>query len=300
MPSATPSLKKIAPQNEARRKVMLMAAWALLWLACITARLAWLQIVRYPEFLQRAAKQQQRAIDVAPKRGVIYDRNGNALAMTIDVDSVFAVPIEIPAEGRPNTAHLLASALGLDEKELLERFNNPSLKNFTWVARKLDADTAQRVHALNLKGVGFQKESKRFYPKHELAAQVLGGVGMDDKGLAGIELLEDESLHGIEGKMLISLDAKHHSYGRVSKEPEPGENLVLTIDEKIQYIAERELRAGVEQTHAETGTIVVQNPRTGEILALANYPTFDPNGLKHDPKEMKNHAVSDVYEPGST
>ncbi|MEO8727622.1 MAG: penicillin-binding protein 2, partial [Acidobacteriaceae bacterium] len=289
------------PQADARKRLLVLACCVLGWLAMISARLVWVQVYRYSDYLAKAEKQQQRTIEVAPKRGNIYDRNGNALAMTVQVDSVFAVPIEMPNEAKANTAQILAGLLKLDARELLQRFENPAYKNFTWVARKVNAETAARIRSLNLHGVAFQKESKRFYPNHELAAQVLGGVGTDDKGLAGIEQQEDDSLHGIEGKMLVSLDAKRRPFGRIEKEPEAGENLVLTIDQNIQFIAERELRDAVERTHAESGTVVVQDPKTGEVLALANWPTFDPNDMGHlQPKVLKDHAVSDVYEPGST
>src|SRR5207245_7256468 len=135
----------------------------------------------------------------------------------------------------------------------------------------------------------------------ELAAQVLGYVGMDDAGLSGVEREYEDPMHGRPGQMVISVDAHKKWFGSVEKQPEPGANIVLTIDEKIQYIAERELETAMQQTHAETGTVVVQNPKTGEILALANRPTFNPN-LARDitPQKLKNHAVSDVYEPGST
>ncbi|GAC1654197.1 MAG: penicillin-binding protein [Acidobacteriaceae bacterium] len=287
-----------APQSEARQRLYVVAVVCAFWLAAITARLLWVQVYKYPAWMARAAKQQERTFDVSPKRGIIYDRNGNPLAMSIEVESLFAVPQEVP--DKVSTSQILGEVLKIDSKDLLARLQNPTYKNFTWVARKLDSDTAQRVRTLNLKGVSFAQESKRFYPKHELAAQVLGGVGMDDKGTAGVELAEDEALHGIEGRAMVSVDAKHRSVSRVEKEPESGENLVLTIDEKLQYIAERELKQGIDDTHAESGTVVVQDPRTGEILALANWPTFDPNGIAHDPRELKDHAVSDVYEPGST
>jgi len=149
--------------------------------------------------------------------------------------------------------------------------------------------------------VYFQKESKRYYPKNELAAQVLGYVGMDDAGLSGIEREFEPRLHGRPGQMLISVDARKKWFGSVEKQPEPGENIILTIDEKIQYIAERELETAMHDTHAEAGTVIVENPRTGEILALANRPTFNPNLSREiTPQKLKNHAVSDVYEPGST
>jgi cell division protein FtsI (penicillin-binding protein 3) len=253
--------------------------------------------VDYGEVAQRAQRQQQRTIEVAPKRGVIYDRNGQELAMSVRVDSVFAVPSEIPDQA--TAATLLAQVLGTDPQDILTRLK--SSRAFCWIARKLDAPTAQRIRALNLRGIYFQKESKRFYPKRELAAQALGYVGLDDEGLGGIERAYDAKLRGAPGKMLISLDARRRWFGRVEREPEPGQNLVLTLDEKIQYIAERELEAALAQTHAEAGTILVQNPHTGEILALASRPTFNPNTFqKAAPEALKNRAVSDVYEPGST
>ncbi len=172
--------------------------------------------------------------------------------------------------------------------------------HFIWVARKVDAATSNRIRALNLSGIYFRKEPKRFYPKREMAAQVLGYVGLDGEGLGGIEQMFDDDLHGIPGKELISIDARRKWFGRVEREPYPGQNLVLTIDQTIQYIAERELAQGIQDTKAIAGTVVVQNPRTGEILALANFPTFNPNVFNQVPKEaLKNRAVSDIYEPGS-
>jgi len=169
------------------------------------------------------------------------------------------------------------------------------------LARKPEPETSARIQSLNLRGVYFQKESKRYYPKNELAAQVLGYVGMDDQGLSGIEREYEDQMHGRPGQMIVSVDAHRKWFGSVEKQPEPGQNVVLTIDEKIQYIAERELETAMGQTHAEAGTVIVENPRTGEILALANRPTFNPNLTREiTPQKLKNHAVSDVYEPGST
>src|SRR5262249_37953082 len=144
-------------------------------------------------------------------------------------------------------------------------------------------------------------ESKRFYPKRELAAQTLGYVGLDDEGLGGIERSYDAKLRGAPGKMLISLDARRRWFGRVERDPQPGQSLVLTLDEKIQYIADPELQPATVRPHAEAGTIIVETPHPGEILALASRPTFNPNTFqKAPPDALKNRAVSDVYEPGST
>ena len=285
------------PRNSANKRLYLLGAILVLWAGAICLRLVYLQIFRYGDFEQRAQRQQQRTTEVAARRGIIYDRAGRELAMSVSVDSVFAVPVDIP--DLAGTISLVARITKADPRELLAKCK--AARTFCWLARKADAETADRIRAMNLRGIYFQKESKRFYPKRELAAQVLGYVGMDDEGLSGIERADDDELQGKPGRMLISVDARRKWFGSVEKQPDPGENVVLTIDEKIQYIAERELETAMQQTHAESGTVVVENPKTGEILALANRPTFNPN-LARDitPQKLKDHAVSDVYEPGST
>ncbi|MGH9579932.1 MAG: penicillin-binding protein [Terriglobales bacterium] len=278
------------------RRLYILGGILLLWAALIALRLADLQVLRYGDLLQRAQRQQQRTIEVSPRRGVIYDRNGHELAMSVAVDSIFAVPSEVPDP--QSTATLLSRVLRSDSGEILTRLK--SSRGFSWIERKVDAQTSERIRALNLRGIYFQKESKRFYPKRELAAQILGYVGLDDEGLGGIEHAYDARLRGAPGRMLISVDARRRWFGRVEREPDPGENVVLTVDEKIQYIAERELEAAMRETRAAAGTVIVQNPRTGEILALANRPTFNPNTFREAPPEvLKNRAVSDIYEPGS-
>lgn len=267
-----------------------------MWVAAVLGRLVYLQVVKYRFFLNLASRQRGRVLDVDPRRGTIYDRNGTELAMSIDVDSVFAVPSEIPDQ--ETTSQILANVLGLDAQELLLHLR--SQKNFAWVKRKVDAGTGERVRALNLRGIYFRKEPKRFYPKRDLAAQVIGYVGTDDEGLGGLELVYDDDLRGIPGREIIEVDARRKWFGRVERQPDPGQNLVLTVDGTIQYIVEKELEQAMQDTGAAAGTVVVQNPHTGEILALANRPTFNPNVFNSVPKEaLKNRAVSDVYEPGS-
>jgi cell division protein FtsI (penicillin-binding protein 3) len=284
-------------QSFANRRLYILVAILGLWCLGICIRLTYLQIFRYGSFEQRAQHQQQRTAELSPRRGVIYDRAGRELAMSISVDSVFAVPSEIPNLG--STVSLISHITKSDPREILAKCK--ASKSFCWLARKSDADVAERIRSLNLRGIYFQKESKRFYPKRELAAQILGYVGMDDEGLSGIERQYEDELQGKPGAMVISVDAHKKWFGSVEKQPEPGRNVVLTIDEQIQYIAERELAAQMQQTHAEAGTVVVENPHTGEILALANYPTFNPNLSREiTPQRLKDHAVSDVYEPGST
>ncbi|PYV58337.1 MAG: penicillin-binding protein [Acidobacteria bacterium] len=284
-------------RNSTNLRLYLLAGVFVFWCSAICARLVYLQIFRYGSFEQRAQHQQQRTEEVSARRGIIYDRQGRELAMSINVDSVFAVPTEMPSAS--STISLIARITRQDPRELLAKCE--ASKTFCWLARKPDPEISARIRSLNLRGIYFQKESKRYYPKNELATQVLGYVGMDDSGLSGIEREYEDQLHGRAGQMLISVDARKKWFGSVEKQPEPGQNVVLTIDEKIQYIAERELETAMRETRAITGAVVVENTRTGEILALANRPTFNPNLSKEiTPDKLKNHAVSDVYEPGST
>lgn len=284
-------------RNRTNFRLYVLAGVFVFWCCAISLRLIYLQVFRYGSFEQRAQHQQQRTEEVSPRRGIIFDRQGRELAMSINVDSVFAVPPEMPKPA--STISLIARITKQDPRELLARCE--AAKTFCWLVRKPDPEISARIRALNLRGVYFEKEPKRYYPKGDLAAQVLGYVGMDGVGLSGIEREYEDKLHGSPGQMLISVDARKKYFGSVEKQPEPGENVVLTIDEKIQYIAERELETAMEQTKAIAGTVIVENPRTGEILALANRPTFNPNLSREiTPERLKNHAVSDVYEPGST
>jgi cell division protein FtsI/penicillin-binding protein 2 len=285
------------PPSVAAKRILILAGMGVLWLSAILVRLVYLQIFDYSDYMKLASRQSQRTIEVSPRRGVIYDRNGHELAMSVNVDSIFAVPSEVPDQA--NTAALLGRILRTDPHEIQARLQ--SSHAFAWIARKVDPEVSDRIRDLNLKGVYFQKESKRFYPKRELAAQVLGYVGLDDEGLGGLERSYEPRLRGESGKMLISMDARRHWFGRIEHEPAPGQNVVLTLDQNIQFIAERELDAAMQRTHAAAGTVVVMNPHTGEVLALASRPTFNPNTFHvTDPQLLKNRAVSDIYEPGST
>ena len=282
--------------NSARFRLYALSAVLCLWLLTICLRLVYLQIFCYGDFERRAQHQQQRSFDLSAKRGVIYDRAGRELAMSIQVDSAFVVPSEAP--DLANTISLITRITKDDPRVVLA---DCRAHKFCWVARKGDAEVIDRIRALNLQGVHFQKEPKRFYPKRELAAQVLGYVGTDDQGLSGLERQFNQQLQGKPGKLMISVDARKHWFASVEKEPEAGNSVVLTIDQNIQYIAERELERAMEETHAIAGTAIVANPRTGEILALTNRPTFNPNIRKEIKNEaLKDRAVSDIYEPGST
>jgi cell division protein FtsI (penicillin-binding protein 3) len=281
-----------------------LIAILLVWVAIIAARLVWLQVFRHSEYAARESRQQSITFQIAPRRGVLYDRDLQPLAMTVLVDSIYAVPSEI--SDKDTIARQLARVVHQDSTDRYTTARDIDARlhrsrDFAWVARKVDADVASRVRALGLKGIYFQKEFKRFYPDNQLAAQVLGYVSLDDNGLGGIEHRFDNTLHGTPGRMLTAVDARRQSYGSVESDPQPGENLVLTVDANIQFMAEQALDHAMERTKALNGTVVVQDPHTGQILALAIRPTFNPNDI-HDirPSMLLNHAVSDVYEPGST
>jgi cell division protein FtsI (penicillin-binding protein 3) len=278
-------------------RLYLLGAILLLWCVAICGRLVYLQVFSYGKFVKQAGHQQQRAIPLVAKRGVIYDRAGRELAMSVLVDSAFAVPSEV--KDLPTAVSLITRITGEDHNVVLS--DCQAHKTFCWVARKADDETIERIKSLNLQGIHFQKEPKRFYPARDLAAQVLGSVGMEDSGQSGIEHEFDDELRGRPGKMFISVDARKQWFSDVETQPEPGENLVLTIDKNIQYVAEKELDQAIHDTQAIAGTVIVENPHTGEILALANRPTFNPNLRKQiTPAALTNRAVSYVYEPGST
>lgn len=277
-------------------RLYLLGAILLLWFVAICGRLVYLQIFSYGKFVKQAGHQQQRAIPLAAKRGIIYDRAGRELAMSVMVDSAFAVPSEV--RDLPTAISLITRITGDDYNVVLADCR--AHKTFCWVARKADDQTIQRISSLRLQGIHLQKEPKRFYPARDLAAQVLGSVGMEDTGQSGIEHEYDDQLRGRAGKMFISVDARKQWFSDVETQPDPGDNVVLTIDKNIQYIAEKELEQAIHDTQAIAGTVIVENPHTGEILALANRPTFNPNLRKQiTPGALTNRAVSYVYEPGS-
>lgn len=280
------------------RRLLIVAVVAIIWMAAVFGRLGYLQLFRHSDYMARAQRQQKRVIEITPKRGAIYDRNMHPLAMSMEVDSTFAIPSEL-GENKALAAKLLSGALGIPRDVLEARFESGA--TFVWIARKLPPDKKEAVEALSLKGVYFQKENKRFYPKRDLAAHVLGFVDLDEKGLGGIEYELDSQIRGKSEKIIVMADARQRWFDGGEAQRERGVNVVLTLDEKVQYIAERELAAAIGKTRAIAGTVVVMNPNTGEILALANWPKFNPNSAADAPAEARmNRGVSALYEPGST
>ena len=277
--------------------MLIIAGVALLWTSAVFGRLSYLQLFKHGEYLARAQRQQQRTIEVTPKRGIIYDRNLRALAMSVPVKSAFAVPVEIADESL--AARLLSDVLGVPQDVLEARL--ASSRSFVWISRKLPPEKVEAIEGLNLKGIYFQDENQRFYPKRDLAAHVLGFVDPDEKGLAGIEYILDNQIRSKSEKIVVMADARQRWFDGGEAQRERGANVVLTLDEKIQYVAQRELLAAIEKTHAMAGSVIVMNPNTGEILAMANWPRFNPNVASEAPAESRmNRAIAALYEPGST
>ena len=284
-----------------KRRLTVAAAGFVLWTAAIEARLMYLQVVRHEELSARAERQQKRTIAAPAKRGEILDRRGRVLAYSVDAESIYAVPSEIEQSQKAVAAvcGALEDCTAKERQQLVERFGQQ--RAFVYVRRQVTPEQARRVRALELEGIGFMKESRRFYPNKELAANVLGYVGVDSNGLDGIEAAYDSLIKGRAGTVLVQTDARRHAFSRMEKPPTTGASLELTLDEYLQHVAERELRAGVEEFRAAGGSAIVMDPWTGEILALASYPTFNPNAFRQAHENARrNRAVQDLYEPGST
>jgi len=281
-----------------RRRIPWIFFLLLFSLGGVAGKLFFLQIQQRDRLSERATKQYRRLLPIVSRRGTIYDRSGRELAVSLKVASVFAQPAAI--ENPEGTAKALAPILGQPATHLLSLLTSDKL--FVWLERQVEPAQSEAINDLNLKGIGLYPESRRYYPRQELAAHVLGMVGLDDRGLEGLEHQYDDLLGGQPEYITAQQDA----LGRIifRHEEEGGRPLIfdltLTIDEVLQYTAERELQRAVERSQAKTGTAIVMDPWTGEILALANQPTFDPNNYKRGGSFAKrNRAVTDYFEPGS-
>ena len=284
-------------QEKVHVRLLILAGVVLFWMTAIFGRVAYLQLFCHSEYLSHAARQQRRTIEIYPKRGIVYDRNMNPLAMSVPVQSAFAVPVEL--KDRALAARLLSGVLGKPAEEIRENLDSGS--PFVWIKRKLPPAKAEAIDSLNLKGIYLQEENQRYYPKRELGSHVLGFVDVDEKGLGGIEHEYENLIRGKGEKIVVMADARQQKFDGGEAQADHGVNVVLTLDEKIQYIAERELATAIEKTHAPAGTVIVQDPNSGAILAMANWPKFNPNSAAEVPAEKRmNRAISAIYEPGST
>ena len=297
------------PEHPSTKRLHWLLWLFLAWIAVIFGRLVWLQVFRHDDLLHLAQQQQQRTVEIQANRGAILDRSGQPLAKSLPAESVVVNPQKIP--DAEVAADLLSRVLDLKRGPLLESIETAKLRGsgFLWVKRKVSSDEAERLRTLKLDWVDFRPEMRRFYPHGTLASHVLGSMGMvshDDtaeRGTGGIESTYDEDLAGQPGVARIFTDVKQNPYDSVmARKPEPGADITLTIDTNLQYDAEKELERALESSGAVSGSIVAMNPYTGDVLAMANRPTYDPN-LPPQPDEApdarSNLAITTPFEPGS-
>jgi stage V sporulation protein D (sporulation-specific penicillin-binding protein) len=283
-----------------RKRVAFLFYVVLLAYIGLAGRLAFIQFVRGEELRGQALEVRMRDIPVEAKRGVIYDRLGHELAVSVNVESVFAFPSQVKEPA--STARSVSTILGIDYQDTLDRLTKPS--SFVWIKRKIEEDQARRLKALKMPGIEFTQESRRFYPKENLAAHILGIAGIDSQGLEGVEFKYDKDLKGVPGRIIVEFDARGRELPQAMHKyipPVEGNSVFLTIDEVVQFIAERELEKLMVKTQAKAGAIIIIDPKTGDVLALANRPDFDPNRFGDSPdKNRRNLAISDAFPPGST
>src|SRR5262245_49767816 len=301
-------LARLVAQSKSRPDValgraLLVAAFIGFWMLIVIARLVHLQFSQHETLADRARQQQQNAIETTAQRGELLDRQERQLARSIQTVSLFLDPFGLDAAALDCTAAELSSSLGLNHEDLVKEFSEAKAENkrFIWVARRIDADQAAKITALGLPGLQSQLEPKRYYPNGPLAAHVLGYVGVDGKGLGGVEQFYNAKIAGEPGQLFLERDAKGKPYESYEIASKPGQTVVLTIDQTIQYQAEQALNAAIQRTRAKSGTVIVLDPKSGEILALANAPSFDPNKVAATKAETRsNWALQNIYEPGST
>lgn len=291
---------KPLPQTWLRFRItLLLCLFSLLFLV-VFIRAYQLQVSHSQKLAALAERQYQRIVSLVPKRGTIYDRQKKEMAISMEMDSVFVQPAKVP--DLKEAAQKIAPALGKRPEMVLKKMKED--KPFIWLERGIHPAQRAAIEKLDLEGVDFLKEARRFYPQGEVGAQVIGFAGLDSQGLEGVELGYDELLRGEPGYVLISKDG----LGRAIIPGDPGVQrseegceIILTIDRNIQYIAEKELKSAVQACSAKGGMVVVMNPKTGEILAMAVQPSFDPNRFAAFPAQvLKNRILTDSFEPGST
>ena len=291
-------------EKKINTRIFILLFFLSLWVGVIVLRLVELQVINHTEAKAKVLDQNHDVEALFPQRGTIFDRSGTILARSLPRPSIFYYPPKDESlESHRKKINKLRRILGLSSKNLASIYSRIKKgKSFIWIKRKVDEETAARVKELDLSGIHFDKENKRFYPQGKRAAQLIGRVNIDDRGQSGIEYKYNDVLAGEEGKRLILKDAKHREYRfEILQDPEPGKDLILTIDETIQYIAEKELAHALRKSQALWGTVILSHPSTGEILAMASYPTFDLNNPPAKITRMeRNRAIHHTFDPGST
>lgn len=287
------------PLKKQRFWVNIIGISLIMALCSLAIRLARIQLVDHARFAKMARAQQCKKIVLPARRGSILDRNGNILAESLQVGSIYADPAEI--DNIPNVAYHLARILKVNQSKLVKQLNKN--RRFVWIKRKIGDKELDAIAKLSLKGVYIGHEYHRFYPNQQLGSHVLGFTNIDDKGIEGIELLFNKVLSGEPGYKLLFHDALQRQIMTPDSEirlPRYGDTIVLTIDSNIQHVAEEELGFACEKWAPASATAVVMDIRTGEVLAMANYPTYDPNHFKkYQSGDRRNFAITDCYEPGS-
>lgn len=284
------------------RKIRIYLPFALLFVGfgIVELRLFHIQIMEHQKYARLSQKEQIRVIETSPDRGIIYDRKLDPLAINVASYSLYASPSRISHPEK--TARRLSSILNMDKENILVDLRKD--RNFVWIKRKLSFEIKEKIKKLNLNGMGFIEEKERFYPEKKLACHILGWVGVDSQGLAGVEYYYNKILEGEKGKILLKRDALGHAIPFTQstlEESVPGKNLVLTIDSQIQSIVQNEISRTVREKGAKSGEAVFINPQTGEVLALVSAPGYDPNKYQNYSSFTRNNrAIQHIYEPGST
>jgi cell division protein FtsI/penicillin-binding protein 2 len=289
----------MARKVTADRRLVVVAVFLLSGLLIVSGKLVFLQIIQAGKFQKLADQQRDEVITVSPRRGTIFDREGEVLAISEDVTSVVATPYLV--KNKDDAARKISQALGIDQGEVRKELGEKS--GFVYIARKADTAKANKVKKLKIDGISFIDESKRFYPMGKLASQVLGIVDVDNKGQAGLELYYQKVLGGKPGKVMMEKDATGNPIPgteKVEAIAADGSDVQVTLDKDIQSCVEASLQKAMDLYGPKAATAIVMDPNTGDILAMASNPTFDPNNRADvDPASMRNRAVTDQYEPGS-
>jgi len=284
------------PHKRLLQVFAVLSAWAII----VVARLVQVQLVRHDEYTNRAQRQQERTLELSPVRGQILDARGRVLAESVAAESIYADPQAIT--NRRAVAIKLAPILHIAARDIESRLDSEA--GFVWIARQVPMEVAARVKRLGITGIDFIEDHRRAYPRGSLAASVIGYVGVDGEGLAGVEHSFDSQVRGRAGRVTVLRDARRGMYlvgGEGLNRPVDGNDVVLTIDSVVQFITERALSKAVEKFHAAAGEAIVMDARSGSVLAMASYPTFDPNHFRDlPPSSWRNRNVQDIYEPGST
>jgi cell division protein FtsI (penicillin-binding protein 3) len=291
---------KDAKEKWSRIRIRIIGVLFACFFVLTSFRAFYLQIIKKDDWTRIAEKQHQKIVPLTPARGTIYDSTGAALAVSIEMDSCYAEPVFIEDSG--DAAIKLAPVIGMPRDELQQKLSGK--KGFVWLRRMITPDMTRKIRDLKIAGIGFVKESRRYYPNSEVASNVIGFTGLDPQGLEGVELKYNSQILGNTGYLVTERDALGRDIAlmdKVVQKSSKGNNIILTLDKNIQYITEKELAKAVTESRAVGGMALVMDPQTGKILAMASYPTFNPNAFRSYSKDsLRDRAIADTFEPGST